>query len=385
MSLIDLAACVDLAEGGTASRVDREAGVIHRVKVLGWSSQNGRTYDPAGVDPVAYEGRVVNFNHHKGGGDRDVRDRFGRLVGVEKAADGLYANLEYLRTHPFAEMVAEAAERMPNVFGLSHTARGRERRGAAGGPATIERVESVQSVDLVGDPATVAGLYESKGGRRMATLNELRESLAKSRPGYARALSEMAEAGLMGADAAMADPGPAPADAAADHGQAILDACKACIDDASLAPDEKVRKIKKLLAIHKGEDAPAEPDEDDAAGDGGNSGYAANESKAVKTEGKSKAADDAAEMKSRLRALEARDRLRSAADEAGLRLPKALLESVRPDITEAGAKALVAELKAQQRADAARPRSAAAVVTESKAGGGDRVDVKDVARRILAG
>lgn len=384
MSLIDLAACVDLAEGGTASRVDREAGVIKGVKLLGWSSQNGRTYDPAGVEPGLYEGRVVNFNHHKGAGDRSVYDRFGRVVNVTKRADGLYGDLEYLRSHPHAEMVAEAASRMPNVFGLSHTARGRERRGAAGGPATIERVESVQSVDLVGDPATVAGLYESKGGRRMATLTELRGSLAESRPGYARALSEMAEAGLMGADAAMADPSPAPADAGADHGQAILDACKACIDDASLAPDEKVKKIKKLLAIHKGEDAPAEPDDDDAAGDGGNSGYAANESKTVKTESKPKA-DDAAELKSRLQALEARDRLRSAADEAGLRLPKALLESVRPDVTEAQAKALVAELKAQARADAARPRSAAPVVTESKAGGGDRVDVKDIARRILAG
>lgn len=377
MNRVDLAICVDLSEGSAPSRVDREAGVIRGVKLLGWASQNGRTYDPAGVDPGMYESRVVNFNHHKGVGDRSVYDRFGRVVNVVKRDDGLYGDLEYLRSHPYAESVVEAAERMPNVYGLSHTARGRERR-RPGGPATIERVESVQSVDLVGDPATVAGLYESRGNGRMATMKELRESLAGSRPGYAKALKEMAEAGLMGPDATMPDPAPEASSAGADHQQAILDACKACIDDDSLAPDEKVKKIKKLLAIGAGADTPAESDssgEDDSDDSG-----AANESKTVKTE--SKVNDELAALQAKLQAIEARDRLRSAADEAGVKLPKALLESVRSDVTEAQAKSLVAELKQIHKADAARPRSAAPV-TESKETP-KRESAKDIARRILA-
>lgn len=373
MAVVRLAACVDLSEGASASRVDRAAGVIKGVKLLGWSSQNGRTYDPDGVDPRLYEGRAVNFNHHRGAGDRSVYDRFGRVVNVRKAADGLYGDLEYLRSHPYAESVAEAAERMPNVYGLSHTARGVERPGGVKGGNRIERVESVQSVDLVGDPATVSGLYESRGGNVRLTVKQLQEKLSQSRPGYARALREMAEAGIM----APADEMPEPEemdepDEADDHKKAILDACKACLDDGSLSEDEKVAKIKKLLAVHKGDAGTAGGSGVTGKAGEGSEGYSAAESR--------KLAD-------RLNLLEARERLRAAADEAAVRLPKSLIEHVSPSITEAGAKALVAELKAASKAEAARPKSAPArAVTESRGGtGSGDPDPKAIARRVLVG
>src|SRR3954467_13319392 len=60
--------------------VDRDAGVIRGVKVLGWDSKNGRRYDPAGVDPALYEGADVNIDHaalKNPGGRLETTDRFG--------------------------------------------------------------------------------------------------------------------------------------------------------------------------------------------------------------------------------------------------------------------------------------------------------------------
>lgn len=239
---IDLRECLDLREGGTALRVDRESGVIKGAKLLGWNSANGRTYRPEGVDPKLYEGRPLNCNHHKAPGERPIADRLGRIVNVRKSADGLYGDLEILRSHPLAPAVFEAAERMPGVFGLSHTARGQSSPGKGN---VIDRVESVQSVDLVGDPATVKGLFESFNMKKK--LSELRESLKESRPKYVQALSEMAEAGIMSPDASMDDPGAAAG--GADHEQALYDAAKAVIDDQGLGLKEKLAKIKAILKL----------------------------------------------------------------------------------------------------------------------------------------
>jgi hypothetical protein len=144
-------------------RVDRAAGVLHGVKVLGRQSRNGRRYLPAALRAALrlYEGAKVNINHpERGGGkDRAVTDRFGVLRRVRLEADGIRADLHYLTRHPLAEMIAEAAERMPEALGLSHNAEGRTAR--RGGVETVEEITRVVSVDLVSDPATTGGLFES--------------------------------------------------------------------------------------------------------------------------------------------------------------------------------------------------------------------------------
>lgn len=354
---VEIAVCVDLSEGAAPSRVDREAGVIKGVKLLGWTSQNGRTYDPAGVDPAMYEGRAVNFNHHKGAGDRSVYDRFGRIANAVKRQDGLYGDLEYLRSHPYAESVAEAAERMPNVYGLSHTARGVEKRSLSGN--TVEKVESVQSVDLVGDPATVAGLYESRGGgMAKLTVQDIQEALKDKRPKYSQALREMAEAGILSPGAPMDDPGATPGDAAsgADHEQAILDACKVCIDDAALDRKGKLKKIGQLLKMIGGGGAAGGDDEPEEG--------------AEEPEGEEDdvAKQESVEIRAKLARLEARERLRSAADDANVKLPRALVESVRDDLTADQAKALVSDLKTGGHGGN-KPRSAAPQQGAARAGG----------------
>jgi hypothetical protein len=145
-------------------RVDREAGLIEGVRILGPSSKNGRHYSPRAMAEAArlYEGAPVNVDHpateRK---DRPLAEAFGWIRNVRQEPDGVYGDLHYLKSHPQAELVAEAAERNPNRIGLSHHAEGTVRMD--GQRVIVETVERVHSVDLVQTPATNAGLFESEG------------------------------------------------------------------------------------------------------------------------------------------------------------------------------------------------------------------------------
>ena len=151
------------------TRVDREAGVLRGVKVLGRVSRNGRRYTDAALKQALrlYEGARVNINHpdrQRPSVDRAVVDRFGVLRKVQIREDGIYADLHYLRRHPLAEMIAEAAERLPDALGLSHNAEGRTSRRSDA--EIVEEITRVISVDLVSDPASTGGLFESIAGDR---------------------------------------------------------------------------------------------------------------------------------------------------------------------------------------------------------------------------
>ena len=54
---------------GVRMGVDRQAGVIRGVKILGLESRNGRSYLPEALSQAAplYEGAKVNVNHPKSG------------------------------------------------------------------------------------------------------------------------------------------------------------------------------------------------------------------------------------------------------------------------------------------------------------------------------
>lgn len=144
-------------------RVDREAGVIHGVKVLGRESKNGREYSDKALAEAAklYEKRDVNLNHPARGSnaERPVEAMFGWLESVEVKDDGVYADLHYATSHPMAPAIVEIAQKNPMRLGLSHNAEGTVKR--VGGKNVVESIQTVKSVDLVQTPATVNGLFES--------------------------------------------------------------------------------------------------------------------------------------------------------------------------------------------------------------------------------
>jgi hypothetical protein len=153
---------------GVAMGVDRQAGVIRGVKILGLRSRNGRTYLPEALSRAAglYEQAKVNVNHPKGnpGTPRDYQDRIGTIRNVAaRPGEGLFADLHFNPKHALAEQLIWDAEHAPENVGFSHNVQARTRRD--GQRLIVEAITSVQSVDLVADPATTRGLFESGGDR----------------------------------------------------------------------------------------------------------------------------------------------------------------------------------------------------------------------------
>lgn len=187
-------------------RLDRAASVLRGVKLLGLQSRNQREYreDALRRAMPLYEGARVNVNHPEGDplAPRDYRDRLGVIRGVElRAGEGLFGSLHYNPKHPLAEQLAWDAEHAPHNVGLSHNVLARTSRRE--GRTVVEAIEHVQSVDLVADPATTAGLFEHESplespedatdlGQQIAELTRAREQAEHS----ARVYRLLAEHGL---------------------------------------------------------------------------------------------------------------------------------------------------------------------------------------------
>ncbi|MEX0586164.1 MAG: hypothetical protein WD176_05950 [Pirellulales bacterium] len=175
-------------------RVDRAAGVIRGVKLLGLSSRNGRRYrENALVEAVGlYEGAKVNINHPKGHplSPRDYQDRLGEIRGVQfRAGEGLFGDLHFNPKHALSEQLMWDAEHAPQNVGLSHNVLARTTREGNG--TAVEAIAKVQSIDLVADPATTAGLFEHavRDDRDASEWNRLTlEELQLHRPDLVREL-----------------------------------------------------------------------------------------------------------------------------------------------------------------------------------------------------
>ena len=158
---------IEAVASSTGMEVDRNAGIIHGVKILGLVSDNNRKYMPEAVRKAKslYEGIKVNIDHPAESGDvRSAEDRFGKLINVEYVeGEGLYGDLMFLKSHPMAERICEAAERndMNDTFGLSHNAQG-DGQEDDDGCFVVNSIVEVRHVDLVADPATTKSLREAR-------------------------------------------------------------------------------------------------------------------------------------------------------------------------------------------------------------------------------
>ncbi len=182
-----------------AQRVDRAAGVIHGVKILGLRSRNGRVYSPEALAQAAplYEGAKVNLNHPKGHvrQARDYQDRIGAICNVQlREGEGLFADFHFNPKHALAEQLAWDAEHAPGNVGFSHHVQARTAR--RGEELVVEAIVQVESVDLVADPATTRGLFEGEAKNALgpdlaaltlASLGECRADLIEAIRGDADA------------------------------------------------------------------------------------------------------------------------------------------------------------------------------------------------------
>lgn len=149
----------------TAPRIDADAGILYGVKLLGVDSRNGRRYTSEAIKKAVglYDGRKIYLDHpsrDKAGVERSFRDWVGEARNAEVRADGIYGNIHLRKKTDYFEGIIEAAEKFPKAVGFSHVADGESR--VEGDTEIIESITEVFSVDLVTDPATTAGIFESK-------------------------------------------------------------------------------------------------------------------------------------------------------------------------------------------------------------------------------
>ena len=152
---------------GVAVAVDAGRSVVRGVKILGLESKNGRSYSPKALEGAValYEGAKVNVNHSKGGplAPRDYQDRIGSIRDVSlRTGEGLFGDFHFNPKHALAEQLTWDAEHSPENVGFSHNVEARTSR--RGDQVIVEAILKVQSVDLVADPATTRGLFESRTG-----------------------------------------------------------------------------------------------------------------------------------------------------------------------------------------------------------------------------
>jgi len=232
--------------------VDRESGVIRDVKILGRESKNGRTYSDRALREAAklYEGIKVNIDHRNRNNPNEERsfDSFiGQLESCHVVGPDVFGDLNILKSHERSEPVFEAAERFSRQFGLSHDAEGELVQ--SDGKWVVESIDAVFSVDIVSQPATNAGLFESVEQTQMKrTLREVVKAASRKRKGFKRVLEQMEEGGLLDevSDEEVIEAEVSAADAAV---QALAKRADEIFKDPDIPPKEVGKKAAELAQM----------------------------------------------------------------------------------------------------------------------------------------
>lgn len=281
----------------TTDRIDRDAGVIRKVKLVGIQSNNlARTigYSYGDVGPAAnqpysyaiaglrrsmplYENTSVYQNHLPFKYDRQTGSR--EIVASERPndqllgwiknvyvvetgnpeTDGLYGDFHFIRTHSYIPNLIEVAERNPEKLALSHEAYFDDVK-VVNGRLVIQELKKVAGMALVNqEPGTTKSLFEShfqEPHMPTATLRQVLESSVgdEAQVKSAKLLLELMSGppfdtvGDAPAPDQMAVATPA-APVTAD--QAIKEAFKtaviACFEDPSLDMHATIEKIDNVL------------------------------------------------------------------------------------------------------------------------------------------
>lgn len=167
----------------TRDSVDADAGIIRGVKLLGYKSKNGRRYTNEAVKKAVplYDGAKVYVNHPRrsdAGEDRPFQDWVGTVENPAERSDGIYGDIKLRKESTHYRGIIEAAKRFPKDVGFSHVAEGDS--SVVSDTEIVESINEVFSVDLVTEPATTRGFFESNANR--LTVRELAERLPTSNP-----------------------------------------------------------------------------------------------------------------------------------------------------------------------------------------------------------
>lgn len=168
---------LQMSREAAAGQVDLAAGRIKGVKLLGRISKKGHEYSDKALQDVARqaEGVVVNIDHVDPGQRRSYRDRVGHLENVYVQEGAVYGDFVLNRKHELFDQIVEDAENHPRSLGFSIDAREGETKKIDGRQVVVS-VGKLLSIDLVANPATTNGLWESGDDRGPSPFAPLHES-----------------------------------------------------------------------------------------------------------------------------------------------------------------------------------------------------------------
>ena len=161
------------------AKIDKKNLVIKDTVILGPISLNGRIY-PATTQEKAkplFEGAKAYLNHPKIGDiadARQVQDLIGEHKNIRTVGEKTVSDLYLVDTPLVREWVIPIAESKPHLFGNSIVARGKMIKDKSG-KVVVEEILAVRSVDVVAEPATTKGLFESKNFAKMEDDMDLKE------------------------------------------------------------------------------------------------------------------------------------------------------------------------------------------------------------------
>lgn len=265
----------------SAGKVDRSGAypVVREVLLCGPESANRRRYRAeafAGDRIKRYEARPVFLNHGKGA--REYQDKIATVESPRHRADGMpVGDLAVNPKHPLAEAFLWDAEHKPRSCGMSHVANC-ETTTAKDGWEEITEVVSVESVDIVTDPATTKGLHEGKTVAK--TVKQLAEWVRQHARSNARQKSfAKLVAEMDGMDGATLDAAPPAEDADPSEGikdafaTAVMHLAKQALD-GEIDSKDFAKKVKKLVDSHAevnggDSDTSADDTSDDSGDDSG--------------------------------------------------------------------------------------------------------------------
>ena len=173
---------------------NRDDITIKNIALLGGKSRNNRIYTNECLQKssVKYEGVKVYIDHPSSEemklGRRDVTRLAGKIVNARYAEGKVRGDFQGFGNN--GRLLLEIAEKMPDVAGMSHNATAFYKR--SGNQEVIEEINNVISVDLVSDPATNNGMFESEQRKEktMEYTDITLESLKVNRPDLYRAIEE---------------------------------------------------------------------------------------------------------------------------------------------------------------------------------------------------
>lgn len=158
-------------------------GTIEGVKIVGLNSRHGYRYLTVALSQAIplYEDAPVYILHpddrEKRRGSRQTDAHIGSLKGVRLADDGLFGDLHVRQSHVMAGTILSSAKTQgggKRDFGLSHNVVVKMNDAET----EITEIVTVNSVDLVDNPATNQNLYE--GEEDMPELAEMVAAQAAS-------------------------------------------------------------------------------------------------------------------------------------------------------------------------------------------------------------